>query len=58
MSFKEPEHMRELHKIREELSKKWNKLTREERIRSINESVKWAKEEMKKLEEKRKISHS
>lgn len=58
MSFKEPKHMKELHKVREDLSKKWNKLSREERIRSINESVKWAKEEMKKLQEKRKVSHS
>lgn len=54
MATKEPEYMRELHKIREKLSKKWEKMTEEEKIRSTKEAADKAKARMKELREKRK----
>ena len=37
--------MQELHKVRAKLAKKWNKMTPEEMVRSINESGRWLKEQ-------------
>jgi hypothetical protein len=45
--IKEPEFMRELHKIRENLSKKWNKMTSEEMLNSLHESSRWLKAQLR-----------
>ena len=42
---REPEFMQELHKIRARLARKWNKMTPEEMVKSINESGRWLKEQ-------------
>jgi len=44
---KEPEFMRELHKIREKLSKEWNKMTTKEILDSLHESSKWLKAQLR-----------
>lgn len=40
---KEPDFMKELHEIREKLTKKWNKMTSREMLNSLHESGKWLK---------------
>lgn len=38
--------MQELHKIRAEMSKDWEKMTSQEVIKSINEAGKWLKKQI------------
>ena len=40
---KEADFMKELHKIRAKLSKKWNRMTAREMLDSLHESSRWLK---------------
>ena len=40
---KEPRFMKELHKIREGLAEKWEKMTIDELLASLHESGRWLK---------------
>jgi hypothetical protein len=44
---KEPDFMKELHKIRAALSKKWAKMTSQEFLESLHESGKWLKAQLR-----------
>ena len=45
MHIREPEFMRELHKIRERLAKKWAKMSSEEFLNSLHDSSQWLKKQ-------------
>ena len=45
MHTREPEFMRDLHKIRERLAKKWAKMSSEEFLNSLHDSSQWMKKQ-------------
>ncbi len=44
---KEPDFMKELHKIRAKLSRKWEKMTTPEFLESLHESGKWLRAQLR-----------
>ena len=53
MHTREPEFMRDLHKIRERLAKKWAKMSSEEFLNSLHDSSRWLKEQQTHLRSKK-----
>lgn len=43
---KEPDFMKELHKIREKITKEWDKMTSQEILKSLHESGRWLKTQL------------
>jgi hypothetical protein len=50
---KEPDFMKELHKIRARISKKWGKMSSHEFLESLHESGRWLKSQLRES-----VSHS
>ena len=46
MLKKEPEFMKELHKIREKMSKRWKKMSTNEVLEELHQAGKWLKLQM------------
>jgi len=44
---KEPDFMKALHRIREKLTKKWDKMTSQEMLDSLHESGRWLKTQLR-----------
>ena len=44
---KEPDFMKELHKIRRKLAKEWDKMTSEEMLKSLHNAGKWLKTQLR-----------
>ena len=45
--LKEPDFMRELHKIREKLTKEWKKTTLQDMLASLHKSGRWLKSQLR-----------
>ena len=46
MLKREPEFMRELHKIREKISKRWKKMSTAEILEELHQAGKWLKSQL------------